>query len=79
MLGKQAELRRRVEQQAYLYRVNADVRGDKMYAVEEVEEGEARSGGRQVGDRVGGLVVSSREGGRGGGGGYSLVGAAFEV
>lgn len=38
ILGKKRDLRERVQQQAYLYRVNADLRGDKIQPLVDISD-----------------------------------------
>lgn len=38
ILGKRKDIRERVQHQAYLYRVNADLRGDKIHPLVDLPE-----------------------------------------
>lgn len=52
ILGRRKDLRERVQHQAYLYRVNADLRGDKIHPLVDTAEpapgGDRRGRGQQV-------------------------------
>eukprot|EP00752_Nemacystus_decipiens_P002222 g2109.t1 len=47
IMGKRKDLRERVQHQAYLYRVNADLRGDKIHPLVDLSETTPRSDRRQ--------------------------------
>lgn len=47
IMGKRKDLRERVQHQAYLYRVNADLRGDKIHPLVDISETTPRSDRRE--------------------------------
>lgn len=46
-MGKRKDLRERVQHQAYLYRVNADLRGDKIHPLVDLSETTPRTDRRE--------------------------------
>lgn len=46
-MGKRKDLRERVQHQAYLYRVNADLRGDKIHPLVDLSETTPRADRRE--------------------------------
>lgn len=52
ILGKRKDLRERVQHQAYLYRVNADLRGDKIHPLVDLPETTPRRDRRDKGQQV---------------------------
>lgn len=47
-MGKRKDLRERVQHQAYLYRVNADLRGDKIHPLVDLSETTPRADRRET-------------------------------
>ena len=52
ILGKRKDIRERVQHQAYLYRVNADLRGDKIHPLVDLPETTPRRDRRDKGQQV---------------------------